>query len=35
MDMGIGETREGARTGATVTLVLFVISAVLAGVWLW
>jgi succinate dehydrogenase / fumarate reductase cytochrome b subunit len=35
MDMGIGETREGARTGATVTLVLFLISAVLAGVWLW
>lgn len=35
MDMGIGETREGAKTGAVVTLLLFAISAVLAGVWLW
>lgn len=35
MDMGIGETREGAKTGAIVTLLLFAVSAVLAGVWLW
>ncbi len=35
MDMGIGETREGAKTGATLTLVFFAISAILAGVWLW
>ena len=35
MDMGIGETKEGGRTGAIITLVLGVIVIVLAGVWVW
>lgn len=35
MDMGIGETKEGGRTGAIITLAGGVIVAVLAGVWVW
>lgn len=35
MDMGIGETKEGGRTGAIITLVGGVIVIVLAGVWVW
>ncbi|UTW47033.1 succinate dehydrogenase, cytochrome b556 subunit [Bacterioplanoides sp. SCSIO 12839] len=35
MDMGIGETKEGGRTGAMITLVAGVIVIVLAGVWVW
>lgn len=35
MDMGIGETLEGGRLGAKITLVLSVVLIVLAGVWLW
>jgi succinate dehydrogenase / fumarate reductase cytochrome b subunit len=35
MDMGIGETKEGGRTGAIITLVGGVILIVLAGVWVW
>ena len=35
MDMGIGETKEGGRTGAIITLVLGTIVIVLAGVWVW
>lgn len=35
MDLGIGETLEGAKTGASLVIVLSVITIVLAGVWLW
>lgn len=35
MDMGIGETKEGGRTGAIITLVGGVIVITLAGVWVW
>ncbi|ASP40020.1 succinate dehydrogenase, cytochrome b556 subunit [Bacterioplanes sanyensis] len=35
MDMGIGETKEGGRTGAIITLAGGVIVIVLAGVWVW
>ena len=35
MDAGIGETLEGGRLGAKLTLVISVILIVLAGVWVW
>ncbi|TFH73162.1 succinate dehydrogenase, cytochrome b556 subunit [Gammaproteobacteria bacterium LSUCC0112] len=35
MDMGIGETLEGANTGAKLVVVVSVVAIVLAGVWLW
>jgi len=35
MDLGIGETLEGAKTGAKLVVVISVIAIVLAGVWLW
>ena len=35
MDLGIGETRQGGRTGAVITLVLSVIAIAAAGVWVW
>ncbi len=35
MDMGIGETLEGGKRGATLVLVFAVIGIVLAGVWVW
>lgn len=35
MDLGIGETLDGAQTGAKLVVALSVISIVLAGVWLW
>jgi succinate dehydrogenase / fumarate reductase cytochrome b subunit len=35
MDIGIGETLEGANTGAKLVVVTSVIAIVLAGVWLW
>ena len=35
MDMGIGETKEGGRTGAIVTLISGVVVVILAGVWVW
>ena len=35
LDIGIGETKGGANTGATVILLLFAITAVAGGVWLW
>lgn len=35
MDMGIGETLEGGKTGATIVLIGSAILFVLAGVWLW
>ena len=35
MDMGWGETKQGAQLGAKVTVVLGVLAAALAGVWIW
>ena len=35
MDQGIGETLEGANTGAKLVVVISVIAILLAGVWLW
>ena len=35
MDLGIGESLEGGRTGAKLVLFFAVILMVLAGVWLW
>lgn len=35
MDMGIGETLEGGKKGATLVLVFAVIGILLAGVWVW
>lgn len=35
MDLGIGETLDGAQTGAKLVVALSVISIVLTGVWLW
>ena len=35
MDLGIGETLEGAKTGAKLVVVISVMAIVLAGVWLW
>lgn len=35
MDTGIGETKEGGKLGAQITLVISVVLFVLAGVWVW
>lgn len=35
MDLGIGETLEGAQTGAKLVVALSAIAIVLTGVWLW
>ncbi|MDO9475881.1 MAG: succinate dehydrogenase, cytochrome b556 subunit [Pseudohongiella sp.] len=35
MDLGIGETLEGANTGAKLVVVVSLIAMLLAGVWLW
>ena len=35
LDIGIGESKEGANTGATIVLLLFVIAAAAGGVWVW
>ena len=35
MDLGIGETKSGARTGAMTTLVLATVAIVISGVWIW
>jgi succinate dehydrogenase / fumarate reductase cytochrome b subunit len=35
MDLGIGETLEGANMGAKLVVVISVVAIVLAGVWLW
>ncbi|CAA0093713.1 Succinate dehydrogenase cytochrome b556 subunit [BD1-7 clade bacterium] len=35
MDLGIGETLEGGKKGATITLASAAILIVLAGVWIW
>ncbi len=35
MDFGIGETLQGGRTGAILTIVISAIAIVIAGVWIW
>lgn len=35
MDLGIGESLKGGRTGAWLTFALAVVLIILAGVWLW
>ena len=35
MDLGIGETFEGAVTSAKIIMVLSAISFILAGLWIW
>lgn len=35
MDVGIGETLEGGKRGATLVLVFAVMAIALAGIWLW
>jgi succinate dehydrogenase / fumarate reductase cytochrome b subunit len=35
MDAGIGETKEGGKVGAIITLVGGAIVIALAGVWVW
>ena len=35
MDVGIGETLEGGKLGAKITLVVSIVLILLAGVWIW
>lgn len=35
LDFGIGESKQGAKTGATLTIVLAAIAIIGAGVWVW
>lgn len=35
MDFGVGETIEGGKLGAQITIVVSVVLIVLAGVWIW
>ncbi len=35
MDLGIGETLEGGRTGSKLVIVISIILILLAGVWVW
>lgn len=35
MDMGIGETLEGGKLGAQITIVVSTVVIILAGVWIW
>lgn len=35
LDFGIGESKQGAKTGATLTVVLAAIAIIGAGVWVW
>lgn len=35
MDAGVGETKEGGKAGAIITIVLSAVLVVLAGVWVW
>lgn len=35
MDAGIGETLEGGKLGAKITLVVSIVLILLAGVWIW
>ena len=35
MDFGIGETLQGGKTGAVLTIVISAIAIVISGVWIW
>ncbi len=35
MDFGIGETLQGGKTGAVLTIAISLVAIVLAGVWIW
>lgn len=35
LDMGIGESKKGAKNGAIITLALFAIAASVGALWLW
>lgn len=35
MDMGVGESLKGGKTGAAIVLVIAIILIALAGVWIW
>ncbi len=35
MDIGIGESLEGGKRGATITVVLAIVLIILAGLWVW
>jgi succinate dehydrogenase / fumarate reductase, cytochrome b subunit len=35
LDMGIGETKQGSTTGATITIIVSVLLIISLGVWLW
>ncbi len=35
MDLGVGESLKGGKTGATLVLVIAIVLMVLAGVWVW
>ncbi len=35
MDMGVGETLEGGKLGAKITLVVSIVLILLTGVWIW
>jgi len=35
MDMGVGETLEGGKRGATIVVVVAIVLIILAGLWVW
>ncbi len=35
LDLGVGETNDGAKMGATIVLALSVVGASIAGLWIW
>ncbi len=35
MDLGVGETLEGGKRGAVITVVLAIVLIILAGLWVW
>ncbi|MDD9890492.1 MAG: succinate dehydrogenase, cytochrome b556 subunit [Gammaproteobacteria bacterium] len=35
LDLGIGESKQGAKSGAAIMLALFVVTAVAGGIWIW
>lgn len=35
MDFGIGETLQGGKTGAVITILISAVAIVIAGVWIW
>lgn len=35
LDLGIGESKQGAKTGALITWAMFVLATTIGGVWLW